>query len=330
MTMGPLREVAENEPSNVDIIESVVLNGDLGRLSAEQLVRYYLAECARMGLDPLSRPFDLLKFQGKLVLYSNRRCADQLAAKHGVTRSIVEGPEVRDFDGEKLLYCKVRVSTPGGRVEEDVATLPAKDLVNAVMKIATKAARRATLKVCGWGGTDESELDTMPGARTYSIREYIDEQKRAGQLGAPQSGPNFVASDGHRAELARVAEAPVPPRAQGAASHEHAAVDDLLRSIADAKGPKALFELASKILATGLNGSAAAVHGAYAARWVKCIDSRTDETSFREAVGRFDSIDETYREEHLGDVEAAIKAGETRLGVDLSAPAQERQPGDEG
>jgi len=156
---------------NADILARWVETGDLGSLTKEQLVRYYNAECERLGLDPLSRPFDLLRLQGKLVLYATRRCADQLAAKHKVTRTIVEGPEVRKFGTTDLLYCKVRVSTPDGRVEEDVATLPATDLVNAVMKIATKAARRATLKVCGWGELDESEIDTVPGAQRVTIAE---------------------------------------------------------------------------------------------------------------------------------------------------------------
>lgn len=323
MTMGPLREVVENEPSNIDIIESVVLNGDLSKLDGEQLVRYFMAECARMGLDPLSRPFDLLKFQGKLVLYSNRRCADQLAAKHGVTRSIVEGPEVRDFDGEKLLYCKVRVSTPSGRVEEDVATLPAKDLVNAVMKIATKAARRATLKVCGWGGTDESELDTMPGARTYSIREYIDEQKRAGQLGAPQSGQNFVANGAGQTEPMRTNEAPVPPRSQALPAN-NAVVDAALRAIADAKGASKLTEIADLLMRSNLNGSTAKVLDAYFARWEKGMEGAPDLTVLNAAHAKFVSLDEAWRGDRSKRV---LDAYEKRR---RSFEPDERQPGDEG
>lgn len=132
------------------------------------------------------------------------------------------------------------------------------------------------------------------------------------------------------AQPSRTAEAPTPPQTQAHAHTPNPAVGALLKSIGEAKGPKALADIAPMIMSTGLNGSAEAVHGAYAARWVKCIDSRTDETSFREAVGRFDGIDETYRKAHLGTVEAAIKASEVRLGVDLSAPVQERQPGDEG
>lgn len=164
--------------SNADIVREMVVSGDLSKLNSEQLVRYYGAECSRLGLDPISRPFDLLRLQGKLVLYANRRCADQLAAKHNITRTIVEDPQVRDYAGTKLLYCKVRVSTPGGRVEEDVATLEPKDLVNAIMKIATKAARRATLKVCGWGGIDESEIETIRGAERVTI-EQLDRERSA-------------------------------------------------------------------------------------------------------------------------------------------------------
>lgn len=178
-----------------EVVESVVTKGDLSGLNTRQLTEYYVAECVRMGLDPLSRPFDLLRLQGKLVMYANRRCADMLAAKHNVTRTILEDPQVRKYGSTELLYCKVRVSLPSGRVEEDVATLPATDLVNAVMKIATKAARRATLKVCGWGGMDELELETVRGAERVTIeqigREHAEGETREieteGELVEPAS-----------------------------------------------------------------------------------------------------------------------------------------------
>jgi hypothetical protein len=43
---------------------------------------------------------------------------------------------------------------------------------NALMKGTTKAKRRVTLSICGLGGMpDESELDGMPGAKTFDAED---------------------------------------------------------------------------------------------------------------------------------------------------------------
>jgi hypothetical protein len=46
-----------------------------------------------------------------------------------------------------------------------VKGLAGESLCNALMKASTKAKRRAVLAVCGLGMLDESELDTVAGAR---------------------------------------------------------------------------------------------------------------------------------------------------------------------
>lgn len=235
-------EITRLEPqSNADIIASIVTTGDLSALSSSQLVRFYNAECARLQLDPLSRPFDLLRLNSKLVLYANRRCADQLAAKHKVTRTIVEGPDVRKFGTTELLFCKVRVSTPDGRVEEDVATLPVADLVNAVMKIATKAARRATLKVCGWGELDESEIETIQGAQRVTIEQIERERTTVNaldelrdQLASAETTASLRAVyEEHRAAIAEMDVDGVALKQARDACHEHAVQHGWARTKAD-------------------------------------------------------------------------------------------------
>ena len=231
-------EIQREEHS--DILARWIETGDLGSLSKEQLARYYRSECERLGLDPMSRPFDLLRLQGKLVLYATRRCADQLAAKHRVTRTIVDGPEVRDFGGTKLLYCKVRVSTPDGRTEEDVATLPATDLVNAVMKIATKAARRATLKVCGWGELDESEIETVPGAERVTIADVRPaptysplDALRDDLASAETTAALRAVYEEHRAAIAEMDADGVALKQARDACHAHATAHGWARTKAD-------------------------------------------------------------------------------------------------
>ncbi len=145
-------------------------NDELIKLTQDERLEYYVHECARMGLDPASRPLAWAKFRGdKLVLYADRRCGDMLAAKHGVTMKIMEGPCGKTFGETEVMYCLVRALMPDGRYVEDVGSLPMTDVANAVMKVVSKASRRATLRLCGWGGLDESELETIPGVQRFDL-----------------------------------------------------------------------------------------------------------------------------------------------------------------
>jgi hypothetical protein len=71
----------------------------------------------------------------------------------------------------------VRARTKDGREDEDIGAvvLPASgdSRANALMKAITKAKRRVTLSICGLGQTDESELDTMPGARVFDAEDDV-------------------------------------------------------------------------------------------------------------------------------------------------------------
>lgn len=146
---------------DTDIL-AIIKTGDLGRLSEQQQLQYYIYECNRIGLDPASRPFVWLKLNGKLVLYADRRCGDMLSTKHGFTTEIVEGPCIKEFGNVSVLYCRARARGTNGRSAEDVGTLPTSDIVNGVMKVLSKAVRRATLRLAGWGGLDETEIETIP------------------------------------------------------------------------------------------------------------------------------------------------------------------------
>jgi hypothetical protein len=155
-------------------IVTAIANGELGTLSESQRAEYYDHECTRMGLDPASAPLLWVKLNGKLVLYASRRCGDMLAAKYGVTCQVLEGPVVKDFGQVAVLYARVRASMSDGRYVEDVGALPTTDLVNGLMKVVSKATRRAVLRLVGFGGLDESELETIPGARPVPSPVTVD------------------------------------------------------------------------------------------------------------------------------------------------------------
>jgi hypothetical protein len=117
-------------------------------------------------LNPLTRPFEYITLNGKLTLYALRACADQLRQINKVSLKIVS----RDVT-EGILTVHVQASLPDGRVDEDLGcvafpdTLKGEARANAELKAITKGKRRATLSICGLGWLDETEVDSIPGAK---------------------------------------------------------------------------------------------------------------------------------------------------------------------
>jgi hypothetical protein len=146
------------------LIEQVLIKGDLANLTPDERNAYYLRVCESAGLNPLTKPLEYIKLNGKLVLYALRSCTDQLRAIHGV--SVVD-MDNEDRDGVHIVTVKVtdkhgRSDMARGAVS--VGGLKGEALANAIMKAETKAKRRATLSICGLGLLDETEVETIPGA----------------------------------------------------------------------------------------------------------------------------------------------------------------------
>ena len=147
------------------VVSSIVLRGDLSGLTETQLTRYYASLCESLSLDVRYKPFDLILFNGKKVLYANRACTDMLAERHGITREVIDGPRFVELDKTKAIICIARVTSPSGRQETATAVVPATDPINGMMKCETKAKRRATLAILGLGLLDHTELETIPGIK---------------------------------------------------------------------------------------------------------------------------------------------------------------------
>lgn len=147
---------------NVGAMEAALAMGDLSRLTSNDRLKYVGAICQSVGLNPLTRPFDFITLQGKLTMYANKGCAEQLRAIHGVSCEIVERAHLPG-----CYMVRVRARDGKGRVDEATGVVVLADgakgeaLANAMMKAETKAKRRATLSLCGLGMIDESELDTV-------------------------------------------------------------------------------------------------------------------------------------------------------------------------
>src|SRR6185369_13416161 len=102
------------EVNPADVMEGLIIRGDLEGLTPEQRVVYYNRVCDSIGVNPLTQPFQYLKLQGKLILYATRSCADQLRKLHGINIEIVS----QDIsDGLLTVHVRARDST--GRVDVD-------------------------------------------------------------------------------------------------------------------------------------------------------------------------------------------------------------------
>src|ERR1039458_2116600 len=161
-----MSEALAVQAPQISSYERALILGDLAGLKQEERLSYYKAVCESVGLNPLTKPFDYITLNGKMVLYATRACTDQLRKIHGV--SVTDLVECRQ-DGVLSITCKV--SDKSGRT--DIATgaltisgLKGNDMANALMKAETKAKRRATLSICGLGLLDETELETIPQAST--------------------------------------------------------------------------------------------------------------------------------------------------------------------
>lgn len=171
------------------VMEQVLLGGDLSKLTPPQRLFYYQQVCESVGLNPLTRPFLYLSFQGKLVLYATKEAAEQLrinrqisiidmrretigdvvlvtvVAQDGTGRrdtasgslSMVYPPTITEWvNGQKRTSAHPKAGKP----------LEGDDLANALMKAETKAKRRVTLSMCGLSGRlrDDVSEDDVNGS----------------------------------------------------------------------------------------------------------------------------------------------------------------------
>lgn len=165
-----MSQIVQQPPPPIDheTLERVLLTGDLYDLSPRQRLDYYQAVCKSVGLNPLTQPFAYLELNRKLVLYALKSAADQLRRIHSVS-VIITGRET--FDGVHTV--SARATLPSGRTDESIgavyiAGLRGENLANAYMKTDTKARRRVTLSICGLSLLDESEVETIQGARAVA------------------------------------------------------------------------------------------------------------------------------------------------------------------
>jgi len=188
------------EPAQTNVLERVIIEGDLSVLSKEERVNYYAEVCRTLAINPFTKPFDYLKLNGKLTLYATKNCTDQLRNLHGISITKLEQNEVsgvyvvtaygKDKNG--------RIDSAQGAVY--IKGLQADNLANAIMKAETKAKRRLTLSMCGLGFMDETEVDTVSTAERivvdHATGEVLEQTKR--ELPKPKPAADIVTSETDR------------------------------------------------------------------------------------------------------------------------------------
>jgi hypothetical protein len=163
--------VADREEA-AGALAHILATGDLSKLSNEQRVAHYLDLCQSLSLNPRSRPFDWLLLDGKLVLYPNKSCAEQLRREHQISVKVTR----RDIVGE-MFVVEVEGRTPTGRTDEASKYVPLKDsrgnkltgtnLANAFAKAETGAKRRLVLSMVGLASPPDPE--EVRGARWVTV-----------------------------------------------------------------------------------------------------------------------------------------------------------------
>lgn len=159
--MSDLTVVKAAQPLDAKAIETALIRGDLAQLTSEQRVAYYKNVCDSLGLNPLTKPFDYIQLNGKLVLYAKRDATDQLRSNRAVSIEIVSREKIGD-----VYVVTARAKMPDGRCDESTGAVhvgksTGDTLANLYMKAETKAKRRVTLSICGLGLLDETEVETI-------------------------------------------------------------------------------------------------------------------------------------------------------------------------
>jgi hypothetical protein len=147
-----------------DIVLNKLIDNDVQNMTVDERHTYYITVCERVGLDPMTRPFEFITLNGKKQLYCLRAGTDQLRRIHGVSINQLSSTRMQD-----TYVVTANATDRSGR--SDAATgavslrgLSGDGLANKIMHCETKAKRRVTLSLCGLGMLDEIEVETIPGA----------------------------------------------------------------------------------------------------------------------------------------------------------------------
>lgn len=155
-----------------EILENLIIGGDLSKLTSEQRTQYYIALCKSMKLNPMSQPFEYIHLNGKLTLYAKKAATEQIGKNNKISVT-----DLKTEFTDHVVIVTTYLSSPTGRTMISTGVVNIKGqvgdmLANAVMKAETKSYRRGILKTVGLGFMDESELESVT-YQGYSTQPII-------------------------------------------------------------------------------------------------------------------------------------------------------------
>tara|TARA_R100000908_G_scaffold64962_1_gene50883 strand:- start:10403 stop:11515 length:1113 start_codon:yes stop_codon:yes gene_type:complete len=166
--------IPQADAIGAELLEKVVLEGDLKQLKPEERMKYVQAVCSSLGLNPLTRPFQYIELNRKLTLYATKDATEQLARINNLS---LEMRSTETIEGQRIVVYRATDAT--GRFADasgvvSIEGLKGDALSNQLMKAETKASRRAVLRVCGLGWLDETETETIPHATKITVSDNGD------------------------------------------------------------------------------------------------------------------------------------------------------------
>lgn len=169
------------ESKNTNELFHFLTSGDISKMSPKQKSDYLIQLCEHLGLNPLTQPFEFIKFQGgKEILYAKKDATEQLRKINGISITKLETKEehgvfvvtayASDKDGRSDVSTGAvsLTSFKGDQLHGDARA-------NALMKAETKAKRRVTLSISGLGILDESEIETIKDITPKQFNGYTND-----------------------------------------------------------------------------------------------------------------------------------------------------------
>lgn len=268
------------KPLAVDL-EAILIGGDLSKMTPEQRVAYVRAACDSLGLNPLTRPLQLLRLNGRDVLYATRDCTDQLRKRDRIGITITARERHDD-----VYIVTARATTPDGRTDESVGAVPiaglkGEALANAFMKAETKSKRRVTLSICGLGLLDESEVESIPGAQHAALAMVGKPAAPAPALAAPPVA--------HDPDGVVVEPPPAAPSAEAKQDALFAELEKKLLAAAQQASAITVQQLVGAIARAEVaheirRGHVVALQSALETAVHRCLDAAADEDTVTRAV----------------------------------------------
>jgi hypothetical protein len=198
MTDNGTTTLAERPKSKEGLaqLEQVVIRGDLSVLSEAERIGYYARVCDSLGINPLTRPFEYLTLNNRMVLYARKDATDQLRHINGISIDRLERDQTDDMAIVTAYGHDRRKRTDSAIGAVSIRGLAGEALANALMKAETKAKRRMTLSLAGLGWLDESEIGSIEEGQTVSHPMVTSRQEavaaRVAALPEPKETAEYV------------------------------------------------------------------------------------------------------------------------------------------